>query len=113
MCSLKKMVEEGLIDFIALSEVSAATIRTAHAIYPGSCGPLYRLRVIEQSFSQCRRGRAFAMVPRYCTSVRLRSQHAADAAQQESNGVIDACTELGIAILACTSTGKIACTNSS
>lgn len=33
---LKKMVDEGLFDYIGLSEVSAETIRRAHAVHPVS-----------------------------------------------------------------------------
>ena len=36
MRSCKKLVEEGLFDYVGLSEVSAETIRRAHAVYPVS-----------------------------------------------------------------------------
>ena len=34
MGELKKLVEEGKIKYIGLSEASAATIRRAHAVHP-------------------------------------------------------------------------------
>ena len=34
MCELKKLVEEGRVKYVGLSEASADTIRRAHAVHP-------------------------------------------------------------------------------
>ncbi|KAH8926595.1 aldo/keto reductase [Atractiella rhizophila] len=64
---LKALVEEGLFDYVGMSECSAQTIRKAHAICP--------ISLLEEEYSP------FSL-------------------DVEKNGVLDACKELGIPIIA-------------